>query len=85
MHGYCLLQADSILKDTPDKSGAQICLRHVIGFAIWLVGWVINLHSDNVLRLLRNPGETGESERPHTVAELCTRQCYLRATGRTVC
>ena len=31
----------------------------MVGFAIWLVGWVINLHSDNVLRNLRAPGETG--------------------------
>lgn len=29
------------------------------GFALWLVGMVINIHSDHILRNLRKPGETG--------------------------
>lgn len=29
------------------------------GSLLWLFGWVINLHSDHVLRNLRAPGETG--------------------------
>lgn len=31
-----------------------------VGLALWALGWYINLHSDNVLRNLRAPGETGE-------------------------
>jgi 3-oxo-5-alpha-steroid 4-dehydrogenase 1 len=33
--------------------------RFVIGAAAWLAGWLINFHSDHVLRNLRKPGETG--------------------------
>ncbi|XP_036062773.1 3-oxo-5-alpha-steroid 4-dehydrogenase 1 [Onychomys torridus] len=29
------------------------------GFALWLIGMVINVHSDHILRNLRKPGETG--------------------------
>ncbi|KAL1783531.1 3-oxo-5-alpha-steroid 4-dehydrogenase 1 [Sigmodon hispidus] len=31
----------------------------LIGFALWLLGLVINIHSDYILRNLRKPGETG--------------------------
>ncbi|XP_028317799.1 3-oxo-5-alpha-steroid 4-dehydrogenase 1 [Gouania willdenowi] len=31
----------------------------IIGFVLWLVGWLVNLHSDHILRNLRKPGETG--------------------------
>lgn len=31
-----------------------------VGLALWALGWYINLHSDNVLRSLRAPGETGD-------------------------
>ncbi|EGW11601.1 3-oxo-5-alpha-steroid 4-dehydrogenase 1 [Cricetulus griseus] len=31
----------------------------LIGFALWLAGMVINIHSDHILRNLRKPGETG--------------------------
>jgi hypothetical protein len=31
----------------------------LVGAAVFLAGWVINLHSDAVLRALRAPGETG--------------------------
>lgn len=30
-----------------------------LGFAGWLSGLIINIHSDNILRILRKPGETG--------------------------
>ncbi|XP_014441339.1 3-oxo-5-alpha-steroid 4-dehydrogenase 1 [Tupaia chinensis] len=30
-----------------------------IGFVLWLMGMLINIHSDHVLRNLRKPGETG--------------------------
>lgn len=32
--------------------------RFIIGVLIFLTGWVINIHSDQVLRNLRKPGET---------------------------
>ncbi|KAJ3608921.1 hypothetical protein NHX12_023449 [Muraenolepis orangiensis] len=31
----------------------------IIGSALWFVGWLVNLHSDHILRNLRQPGETG--------------------------
>ncbi|XP_041867472.1 3-oxo-5-alpha-steroid 4-dehydrogenase 1 [Melanotaenia boesemani] len=31
----------------------------IIGSVLWLAGWLINLHSDHILRNLRKPGETG--------------------------
>ncbi|XP_036600363.1 3-oxo-5-alpha-steroid 4-dehydrogenase 1 [Trichosurus vulpecula] len=33
--------------------------RFVTGCAIWLIGMLINVYSDNILRNLRKPGETG--------------------------
>uniref|UniRef100_K7DYX8 3-oxo-5-alpha-steroid 4-dehydrogenase n=1 Tax=Monodelphis domestica TaxID=13616 RepID=K7DYX8_MONDO len=33
--------------------------RFIIGCAIWLMGMLINVYSDNILRNLRKPGETG--------------------------
>lgn len=31
----------------------------ITGSFLWLLGWIINLHSDHILRNLRAPGETG--------------------------
>lgn len=31
----------------------------ILGSALWLVGWLVNVHSDHILRTLRKPGETG--------------------------
>ncbi|KAM4550148.1 3-oxo-5-alpha-steroid 4-dehydrogenase 1 [Fundulus diaphanus] len=31
----------------------------VTGSALWLLGWLMNIHSDHILRNLRKPGETG--------------------------
>ncbi|XP_059547878.1 3-oxo-5-alpha-steroid 4-dehydrogenase 1-like [Myotis daubentonii] len=33
--------------------------RFLTGFVLWLVGMLINIHSDHILRNLRQPGETG--------------------------
>ncbi|XP_072461492.1 3-oxo-5-alpha-steroid 4-dehydrogenase 1 isoform X2 [Notamacropus eugenii] len=33
--------------------------RFITGCAMWLIGMLINIHSDNILRNLRKPGETG--------------------------
>ncbi|KAA0710638.1 3-oxo-5-alpha-steroid 4-dehydrogenase 1 [Triplophysa tibetana] len=31
----------------------------ITGSCLWLTGWIINIHSDHILRNLRKPGETG--------------------------
>ncbi|XP_013884274.1 3-oxo-5-alpha-steroid 4-dehydrogenase 1 [Austrofundulus limnaeus] len=31
----------------------------IVGSALWLTGWLLNIHSDHILRNLRKPGETG--------------------------
>ncbi|XP_042853748.1 3-oxo-5-alpha-steroid 4-dehydrogenase 1 isoform X1 [Panthera tigris] len=33
--------------------------RFLLGFCLWLIGMLINIHSDHILRNLRKPGETG--------------------------
>uniref|UniRef100_A0ABI7Y337 3-oxo-5-alpha-steroid 4-dehydrogenase n=1 Tax=Felis catus TaxID=9685 RepID=A0ABI7Y337_FELCA len=33
--------------------------RFLVGFCLWLIGMLINIHSDHILRNLRKPGETG--------------------------
>ncbi|XP_008053073.1 3-oxo-5-alpha-steroid 4-dehydrogenase 1 [Carlito syrichta] len=33
--------------------------RFLVGFVLWLMGMLINIHSDHILRNLRKPGETG--------------------------
>jgi len=33
--------------------------QFLLGVSLWLLGWLINFHSDHVLRNLRKPGETG--------------------------
>ncbi|XP_068603519.1 3-oxo-5-alpha-steroid 4-dehydrogenase 1 [Brachionichthys hirsutus] len=33
--------------------------RFIIGSVLWLVGWLLNVHSDHILRSLRKPGESG--------------------------
>ncbi|XP_077605583.1 3-oxo-5-alpha-steroid 4-dehydrogenase 1 [Crocuta crocuta] len=33
--------------------------RFLVGCCVWLVGMVLNIHSDHILRNLRKPGETG--------------------------
>ncbi|XP_022368134.1 3-oxo-5-alpha-steroid 4-dehydrogenase 1 [Enhydra lutris kenyoni] len=33
--------------------------RFLVGFCLWLMGMLVNIHSDHILRNLRRPGETG--------------------------
>ncbi|KAM8841158.1 3-oxo-5-alpha-steroid 4-dehydrogenase 1 isoform 2-T2 [Spinachia spinachia] len=33
--------------------------RFIAGSLLWLLGWLVNVHSDHILRTLRKPGETG--------------------------
>lgn len=37
----------------------QLLLGSSPGSVLWLVGWLVNVHSDHILRNLRKPGETG--------------------------
>jgi 3-oxo-5-alpha-steroid 4-dehydrogenase 1 len=36
---------------------SAVSARHVAGFTIFATGWIVNVHSDGVLRRLRKPGE----------------------------
>ncbi len=42
------------------KEGEDISARCIVGSALWLTGWIINLQSDHILRNLRKPGQTGK-------------------------
>lgn len=35
------------------------CIVFSVGFCLWLIGMLVNIHSDHILRNLRKPGETG--------------------------
>ncbi|PWG68210.1 hypothetical protein DF186_25590, partial [Enterococcus hirae] len=37
----------------------NVNLNFFSGSSMWFVGWIINIHSDHILRNLRKPGETG--------------------------
>lgn len=43
------------------REGKDVALRQIIGVALWVVGWSVNLHSDHILRTLRKPGQRGAS------------------------
>ncbi|KIZ01843.1 3-oxo-5-alpha-steroid 4-dehydrogenase 1 [Monoraphidium neglectum] len=51
------MQAKYFLTEAP--AGAPITPLVVAGALVWAVGWLVNLHSDEVLLNLRRPGETG--------------------------
>ena len=46
--------------DVLGKEREQITSRHIVGLALWAVGWGVNLHSDHILRNLRKPGDSGK-------------------------
>ncbi|XP_017401488.1 3-oxo-5-alpha-steroid 4-dehydrogenase 1 isoform X3 [Cebus imitator] len=46
---HCAVYADDWLRDP----------RFLMGFGLWLMGMLINIHSDHILRNLRKPGDTG--------------------------
>ncbi|XP_033010198.1 3-oxo-5-alpha-steroid 4-dehydrogenase 1 [Lacerta agilis] len=56
-NGY--LQGRSLSNYAEYSSDWPSVLRFVLGFSGWLSGLLINVHSDNILRNLRKPGETG--------------------------
>ncbi|KAG8512358.1 3-oxo-5-alpha-steroid 4-dehydrogenase 1 [Galemys pyrenaicus] len=51
--------------------------RFLIGSVLWLVGMLINLHSDHILRCLRKPGETSYKIPQGGLFELVTAANYF--------
>ncbi|KAK0135265.1 3-oxo-5-alpha-steroid 4-dehydrogenase 1 [Merluccius polli] len=56
-NGYMQIRYLSHYAEYPTGWVTHPCF--IIGSALWLVGWLVNVHSDHILRNLRNPGETG--------------------------
>ncbi|XP_013923431.1 PREDICTED: 3-oxo-5-alpha-steroid 4-dehydrogenase 1-like, partial [Thamnophis sirtalis] len=56
-NGY--LQGRSLTNYAEYSSNWITEVRFILGTAAWLGGLLINMHSDNILRNLRKPGETG--------------------------
>ncbi|XP_061444340.1 3-oxo-5-alpha-steroid 4-dehydrogenase 1 isoform X2 [Rhineura floridana] len=56
-NGY--LQGRSLSNYAEYSSDWLTVLRFILGFTGWLSGLLIHVHSDNILRNLRKPGETG--------------------------
>ena len=48
--------------DILTREGEDGAPRHMIGVALWVSGWSVNLHSDHILRNLRKPGQCGGSQ-----------------------
>ncbi|KAL1255782.1 hypothetical protein QQF64_013843 [Cirrhinus molitorella] len=56
-NGYLQARYLSHYADYPPGWVTHPCF--IIGASMWFVGWIINIHSDHILRNLRKPGETG--------------------------
>ncbi|KAK0138484.1 3-oxo-5-alpha-steroid 4-dehydrogenase 1 [Merluccius polli] len=56
-NGYMQIRYLSHYAEYPTGWVTHPCF--ITGSALWLVGWLVNLHSDHILRTLRKPGETG--------------------------
>ncbi|XP_077405628.1 3-oxo-5-alpha-steroid 4-dehydrogenase 1 isoform X2 [Vanacampus margaritifer] len=56
-NGYMQIRYLSHYADYPADWVTNPCF--IAGSALWLLGWLINLHSDHILRNLRGPGESG--------------------------
>lgn len=54
-NGY--MQTKYLLDEAPLDHEAHLSVRFIAGILLWFVGWVINLHSDNILISLRKPGD----------------------------
>ncbi|XP_056154774.1 3-oxo-5-alpha-steroid 4-dehydrogenase 1 [Lampris incognitus] len=55
-NGYMQIRYLSHYAEYPADWITRPCF--IIGFGLWLVGWLVNIHSDHILRNLRKPGET---------------------------
>ncbi|CAJ1083714.1 3-oxo-5-alpha-steroid 4-dehydrogenase 1 isoform X1 [Xyrichtys novacula] len=56
-NGYMQIRYLSHYAEYPAHWVTHPCF--IAGSALWLVGWLMNVHSDHILRNLRKPGETG--------------------------
>ncbi|XP_020788500.2 3-oxo-5-alpha-steroid 4-dehydrogenase 1 [Boleophthalmus pectinirostris] len=56
-NGYMQIRYLSHYAEYPAGWVSHPCF--ILGFLLWLFGWVVNMHSDHILRNLREPGETG--------------------------
>ncbi|XP_060720838.1 3-oxo-5-alpha-steroid 4-dehydrogenase 1 [Tachysurus vachellii] len=56
-NGYLQVRYLSQYADFPQGWVSHPCF--ITGSCLWFLGWIINLHSDHILRNLRSPGETG--------------------------
>ncbi|CAL8259996.1 unnamed protein product [Merluccius merluccius] len=56
-NGYMQIRYLSHYAEYPTGWVTHPCF--ITGSALWLVGWLVNVHSDHILRTLRKPGETG--------------------------
>ncbi|KAK7812725.1 hypothetical protein U0070_011115 [Myodes glareolus] len=57
LNGYLQSRYLSQFAEYADNWVVQPCF--LTGFALWLIGMVVNIHSDHILRNLRKPGDTG--------------------------
>ncbi|KAJ8334519.1 hypothetical protein SKAU_G00401580 [Synaphobranchus kaupii] len=55
-NGYLQIRHLSHFAEYPANWVTHPCF--ITGSMLWLVGWLINIHSDHILRNLRKPGET---------------------------
>lgn len=59
--------------------------HQVAGLLIWLTGWLLNLHSDGILRNLRtSPADTGQGNALMSATDqttLCFAATYIPVTG----
>ncbi|KAL0962104.1 hypothetical protein UPYG_G00335720 [Umbra pygmaea] len=56
-NGYMQVRYLSHYADYPADWVTSPCF--ITGSLLWLVGWLVNIHSDHILRTLRKPGEIG--------------------------
>uniref|UniRef100_A0A1A7Y6U8 3-oxo-5alpha-steroid 4-dehydrogenase (NADP(+)) n=1 Tax=Iconisemion striatum TaxID=60296 RepID=A0A1A7Y6U8_9TELE len=56
-NGYMQIRYLSHYAEYPAYWVSHPCF--ITGSCLWLVGWLMNIHSDHILRNLRKPGETG--------------------------
>jgi len=50
--------ADALLMNA-QQDGNWLSLHFVVGFCVFIAGFIIHIQSDNIIRRLRKPGETG--------------------------
>uniref|UniRef100_A0A3B3ZK69 3-oxo-5alpha-steroid 4-dehydrogenase (NADP(+)) n=1 Tax=Periophthalmus magnuspinnatus TaxID=409849 RepID=A0A3B3ZK69_9GOBI len=56
-NGYMQVRHLSHYAEYPEGWVTHPCF--ILGSVLWFFGWIVNMHSDHILRTLRKPGETG--------------------------